>query len=146
YLRGAPPQPQPGQTAAAQKWLAYHFQFFDDPEPRIAHDAFNVWATATNAEVSAVAPTLSAERLRKWLLDPKTPPERLSLFAHLLGACGTPDDAELLRKLILHPDERMAACIDGLLGGYIQLKPAEGWKLAQEILASSDRPFTQKHM
>jgi hypothetical protein len=146
YLREAPPPPRSGDSAAAQKWLRYHFEYLADPEPEIAKDAFNVWASATNAEVHAAAPGLPPERLRQWLLDPKTPVDRLSLYAHLLGACGSTSDAELLRNLIQHPDERMAACIDGLLGGYIQLQPAEGWKLAQELLADPDRPFTQKHL
>ena len=144
YLREAPRPPVTGQPTEVQKWLRYHFDYLGDPEAEIAQDAFGVWANATNAEVHAAASTLAAERVRQWLLDPKTPPERLSLYAHLLGACGTPADAELLKKLILNPDARMVSCMDGLLGGYIQLRPADGWKLAQDILANG-RGFEQKH-
>lgn len=143
YLKGAPTPPAPGGDA--RKWLLYHFDFLNDAEPEIAADAFNVWANATNQEVSAAAAGLPPEKLRNWLLDPKTPPERLGLYAFLLGACGKETEADLLRRLIQHPDERVAPCMDGLLGGYISLRPAEGWKLAKELLADPHRPFTQKH-
>lgn len=139
YLKNAPKETDP------QALLRYAFDFLNDGEPEIAGDAFAIWANSTNQDVQAVASKLAPEKLRSLLMDGKTPAARLGLFAYLLGACGKETDAELLRKLIAQPDERFAPAMDGLLGGYIQLRPAEGWKLAKEILASPERPFTQKH-
>src|SRR5262245_32924093 len=53
YLKEAPPAGTASEAAA--KRLRYHFAFLNDAEPEIAADAFNVWATATNKEVSEAA-------------------------------------------------------------------------------------------
>jgi hypothetical protein len=145
YLQQAPPlDPKAGPTSRAER-LRYFFQYLNDPEPEIATDAFKEWATASNLEVGLAASKVSAADLRSWLLDPKTPANRLSLYGFLLGACGTEKDLELLHRLILNPDERTGTALDGLLAGYIHLRPEEGWKLTREILGDARRPFTQRH-
>ena len=70
-----------------------------------------------------------------------TPTDRLGLYAFLLGACGGADDAALLRSLLQNPSERVLPAFDGLLGGYIHLRPQEGWDLALETLRDEKQPF-----
>src|SRR5262249_1321117 len=86
----------------------------------------------------------AAEKLRRLILDPKTAPERLGLYAFLLGACGTDRDADLLRAMLDKPTERTAKAIDGILCGYIQLRPREGWALAIAVLGDPRRPFADR--
>jgi hypothetical protein len=145
YLAEAPAVDAQAKAEVRAERLLYYFQFLNDPEPEIAADAFKEWASATNQEVGLVAGRLSADKLRAWLLDRKTQPARLSLYAYLLGACGNDRDAELLRRMVQNPDERSGTAIDGLLAGYIRLRPAEGWHLAEAVAGDAKRPFTQRH-
>src|SRR5262249_42101806 len=87
---------------------------------------------------------LAPDKLRAWLQDDKTPAGRLGLFAFLLGTCGNEKDAALFRSLLLKPTERTAPAIDGLLGGYIQLRPREGWDLAVALLRDERKPFMER--
>jgi hypothetical protein len=124
--------------------LRYYFDFLDHPDDAVATDAFLEFARSTDEEVGKAAANLSAERVRKLLQDPKTPTERLGLYAFLLGAAGAAKDAELLRAMIDRPTDRTAGALDGLLSGYIQMQPRDGWDLAVRILADGKRGFSQR--
>lgn len=124
--------------------LLYFFRFLDAEDQVVANDAYVEFAKATDAEIGRVARLLSPEKLRKMIQHPQTPANRLGLFMFLLGGCGNDSDARLLLDLIKNPAERTTAALDGALSGYIQLRPREGWQLAQEILRDSKRSFTQR--
>jgi hypothetical protein len=145
YLQDAPAKPDEVTPEKGAERLRYFFPFLNDADSEIAADAFKEWATSSNREVGLIASKLPPDNLRTWLLDKKTPAHRLSLYGFLLGACGNDSDAEMLRRFILNPDERMAAALDGLLAGYIHLRGPVGWKLTEEVLADTQRPFTQRH-
>jgi hypothetical protein len=122
--------------------LAFFFRHLDDPDPELARDAFLEFARAGDADVARAAPKLAADKLRGWLEDKRTPPERLSLYAMLLGACGKEADAAYLRGLLDKNDPRFRDSADGLVAGYIHLKPREGWELAHAILRDGRQPLT----
>jgi hypothetical protein len=124
--------------------LRYCFGFLEHPDKEVANDAYLEFAKAGDSEVGQAAPTFAPDRLRAWLKDPQTPEHRLGLYAFLLGACGGETDAALLRGLIEKPTDRLQAAYDGLLGGYIQLRPREGWDLALAILKDPGRPFATR--
>jgi len=124
--------------------LKYCFQHLDSPDESIAVDAFLEFAKASDQDVSAVAKELQPAKLRKLLADPNTPIERLGVFAFLLGACGTSQDAEFLSKMLHDGSERSKTAFSGLLGGYIELQPAEGWKLVASILTDPKRPLSDR--
>jgi hypothetical protein len=119
-------------TAAS---LEFYFRYLDDPDPEVSRDAFLEFAKAGDADVARAAAKLDARKLRAWIADPKTPPQQLGVYALLLGACGQPADADFLRRLLDSKEERYVNAADGLLAGYLQKKPREGWELAQRILA-----------
>lgn len=121
--------------------LTFFFRYLDDPDPEVSRDAFLEFARASDQDIARVAPKLSAAKLRAWLEDRKTPPERLSVYALLLGACGRPADAAFLRGLLDSKEERYGRAQDGLLGGYMQLKPREGWDLALALLRDGRQPM-----
>jgi hypothetical protein len=124
--------------------LLYYFGFLDNADEVIRNDAFLEFAKSTDQEIGAVARRLPADKLRALLQDSKTPASHLGLYAFLLGANGTARDAELLHDLITHPTERTAGALDGLLGGYISLRPEPGWDLVVSLLTDKRRPLTQR--
>src|SRR5262249_22982946 len=76
--------------------LRYGFDYLEHADKELAADAYLEFAKATDAEIGQVAPKLAPAKLRGWLKDARTPPERLGLYAFLLGGCGGADDAALL--------------------------------------------------
>lgn len=127
------------------KQLLFYFKYLDDADAEISTDAFIEFAKTNDADVARVARQLDAGRLRKLLSDPATPPERLSLFAYLLGASGGPADAQFLANLLGDPAERLRPAFGGILAGLIQLDPKSGWARTQSILRDPNRPFGERH-
>jgi hypothetical protein len=124
--------------------LRHCFDYLEHPDKELAADAYLEFAKATDRDIAAVAPKLSPEKVRGWLKDPKTPEQRLGMYAFLLGSCGGEADARLLRAMIDKPTDHTAPALDGLLGGYIQQRPKEGWELALSILKDEKRPFAAR--
>ena len=141
YLKGA----MALDTGDRSRSLLYFFDRLEHPTPEIAEDAFREFAGATDQELAQVAGKLSPAKLRGWVKNPKVPPLRASLYAFLLGACGKDEDAELLLSLLKDPGERSVMAFEGLLGGYVQLRPREGWELAFSTLREANRPFTVRY-
>jgi hypothetical protein len=117
--------------------LQFYFKHLEDPDPEVARDAFSEFAKASDADIAKAAPKLDAAKLRGWLKSDKVPASRLSVYALMLGACGKDADATYLRGLLDSKEERYVSAADGSLGGYIALKPKEGWELARSILADA---------
>lgn len=138
YLKGALAL----DTKDRARCLSYFFDYLEHADKEIAEDAFLEFAKASDADIGQVAGKLSAKKLRAWVKDAQVPSHRLGLYAFLLGACGTADDAELLHSLLGKLTERTTPAFDGMLGGYIQLKPKEGWELALKTLKDERASFT----
>jgi hypothetical protein len=137
YLRKALTLDARDRTAS----LLFYFDYLDAADPEVARDAFLEFAKATDQEIGRLAPRLSADRLRKWVQDPKTAPERLGLYSFLLGGCGQTRDAALLRSLLADTSERVANAYDGILSGLIHLDPREGWSWLQSTLRDGKKPL-----
>jgi hypothetical protein len=130
--------------ASKTQQFAYFGRFIDHAEPEIAADAFREFARAGDVDITSAAQQIDPARLRRLLTDTQTSPERLKLFAYMLGACGTPADADLLRDMIRRPDDRSNRAIGGLLAGYTRLRPDDGWKLLLGVLADPNQPFPRR--
>jgi hypothetical protein len=140
YLEQAQGERAKGRTAA----LLYYARFLDHPEEVIAEDAFLELARSSDAEVGELGKRLDPARLRTLLQNPKLDANRISLYAFLLGNCGTREDADFLRKRALDAQGDEIRALDGVLGGYIALRPAEGWQLARDIVTSPRSSFLKK--
>lgn len=145
YLQEAPAYNEKALPEERAERLRYYFKHLNDAESAIATDSYREWAMAGNREVGLVAGTLPAAELRAWFLDRKTPPERLSLYGFLLGACGQAQDVDMLRNFLRNPDDRTSRAMVGLLAGFIRLRPEEGWQMAKEFINDSKKPFAQRH-
>lgn len=137
YLKGAMALDPKDITAA----LLYFARYLEHADKEIARDAFLEFAKAGDQDVGKVAGRLSPDKLREWLKDPQTPSERLGLYAFLLGACGGAADADYLKSLLQAPNERTLTAFDGIMAGYLQLRPQEGWVLVHSLLKDESRPF-----
>lgn len=146
YLQNMPKLTGLGTPSERQARLKYTFDFFQDSEPEIANDAYKEWSIAQNEDVANIAGQLDAAKLRRWVVDSKTPQHCLALYAYLLGACGNRDDFALLKRLIDHPpDARYATALDGILCGIERQDAAAAWLLVQNIAKDEKRNFSEKH-
>ena len=124
--------------------LQYCYKHLDNANAEVATDAFHEFARANDQEIAQLAGKLNADTFRKLLIDPKTPSDRLSIFAYLLGSCGAKEDARLLVSLIGKDDERNRVALSGVLGGLIELNPEQGWATVHALLRDPKRPFADK--
>ncbi|MBI3408311.1 MAG: hypothetical protein HY040_08140 [Planctomycetes bacterium] len=141
YLEGA----QAYKDKSRMEALLYYARFLDHPDDQVAEDAFLEFAGSTDQEVGEATKRLTPERFRTLLKNPKLEAERMSLFAFLLGSCGGPKDADFLKSMIDGPGPEVGRALDGIVGGYIALRPREGWDLAGRLLADPKRPFHHRH-
>lgn len=124
--------------------LSYYFDHLDSADPDVGADAYLELAKAPDTAIAQLGPKLDPARLRRMLVDPKTPIDRLGLFAYLLGACGQKADIKFLADLIDAGNERSSAALSGAIGGLITLDAAVGWKRCQAILGDQKRSFNDK--
>ena len=131
------------QPTAAR--LGFFFRHLDSTDATVAADAFAEFAKATDAEVLSSKAQLKPPVLRKFILDPKTPVERLGVYAMLLGLCDDRDSAPLLAKALGDPlTDRIASNLGGYLAGYVLLDAKAGWSRMTEIIRDAERPFEQR--
>ena len=57
--------------------LDFYFRYLENPDKEIAFDAYLEFARANDQQIGQASAKLSADKLRGWLKDPQTPPERL---------------------------------------------------------------------
>ena len=81
-------------------------------------------------------------KLRAFLKSPTVPEVRKNLYGFLLGACGIDADANLLKSMLEGKGPHME---EGLLTGYVQLRPKEGWARTREILQNQDADFMRRY-
>ena len=121
YVRKAP-----AFDDSVQKRLEYYVNFLESRDSLIAMDAIAEFATVPYSDVAAMAKKLPRERLRVWLTDEQTVPNRLGLYGMMLGLCGNGEDAELLWKKIETPDPDFPLGMDGITFGYLLLTGTKG--------------------
>src|SRR5262245_54795152 len=133
----------PRDPVAALLFFARHI---DSTDADVASDAYRELRYAAPDHLVRAAKCMEPGRLRKLVADRKTPPERVSLFAYLLGICGGERDAEIILRVIvrkLYGEDRYN--LDGLYAGYIRLRPREGWELVSEVLYDTKRSFSERY-
>jgi hypothetical protein len=141
YLEGAKALGGKDRTQA----LHYYFRWLDHNDDDIAQDAFLEFVHSSNQEIADAAKKFPVDRVRKLLQDPNIASERLSIYAFMLGVCGGDQDAAFLRKLIEDPSDRTGSALEGILSGYIHLRPRQGWNVAVAILADVRKPFVRRY-
>ncbi|MER3416491.1 MAG: hypothetical protein C4297_09805 [Gemmataceae bacterium] len=145
YLRGA----NTIRTQPAAQRLAFFFQYLDHEDVEISTDAYKEFANASYDDVGRMVAQGErdkiADRVRKWLADPQTPPYRFGLYGLILGMCGREKDAAALLELLDDPQRGLVSGIDGVLAGYVMLKPKEGWSYLRALLADGQKEFVRRY-
>src|SRR5262249_52403645 len=108
--------------------LTHAYRYLDHADPVIAEDAWVEFSHDADPMVGAdyrpLAGRMSADRIARWLRDPKTPDWRLGLYAQLLGHCGGVEHAQLLLKMLDNKEAQpKGSGLAGLLIGYTLLQP-----------------------
>jgi hypothetical protein len=141
YLKGAlEVQGQP-----IGKRLRFFFDYLDNPDLEISNDAYKEFGNADYKDYKDMARGLPAAKIVKWLKDPDTPAFRTGLYASMLGHCGTAKDAAVLRALLDDPERRTGSGVDGILAGYVMLRPREGWKYTVGLLKDRKEEFSVRY-
>jgi len=142
YLKGAAKL----DAADAPTRLAYFFKHLNSADPVVAADAFVEFARATDSDIAKGAKYFDPTVLRKLIADEKTPPERIGVFAYVLGLCGGTTDAAFLGGLLKQSPmpERVRDSFGGLLAGYVLLAPKDGWALTEAILGDDKQSFSAR--
>lgn len=126
--------------------LRYCFDYLEHPDKKVADDAFREFLKSTDKDVGRAARALPPEKLRRWLRDKKTPPDRFGLYGFLLGNCGGRADAALLRRVAdRFIGKEGPALIDGILTGYVLLAPRDGLAYVRSLIADPARPFQVRY-
>lgn len=111
----------------AAKRLPFYFAHLDSADPTVSGDAFLEFAKASDADVVRAKASLDAKKLQRWLADPKTPAERIGVYAMMLGLCGEKADAAVFAGMLKRTDAAARANVGGILAGYCLLDPKGGW-------------------
>jgi hypothetical protein len=125
--------------------LPFFFHYLDHYDTNISGDAYKEFSNAPYSDVVAAAKGFEPAKLITWLKDKNTPSYRIGLYGLLLGTCGRPQDAEVLRKIIESPDTRPLTGIDGLMGGYCVLDPKNGPEYVLGVLTDSTNDFNVRY-
>jgi len=127
------------------KRLRFFFDYLDNPDIEISNDAYKAFGNADYKDYRDMAKDLPAKRIAGWLTDKNTPAFRYGLYASMLGHCGTEKDAKLLHDLLEDPAKRLGSGVDGMLAGYVMLKPKEGWTYTFDILKDGKKEFMLRY-
>jgi hypothetical protein len=109
----------------------------------MSNDAYKEFANAGYGDYRDMAKDLPADKIAGWVKDPRTPPFRLGLYGFMLGHCGQEAHIAVLRGRL--EDPKTTVGIDGLLAGYLLLKPKEGWHHVCAILRDPRHEWKQRY-
>lgn len=125
--------------------LKFFFGYLDDAESEVAMDAYREFANSDYKDFKEVAKGLPAEKVIKWLKAADTQPFRIGLYASMLGHCGKPEHAAVIKELLADPDRRVGSGVDGLLAAHVMLNKDEGWKAIVAALNNTKEDFTFRY-
>ncbi len=112
--------------------LLYFVPYFEHADQMVANDAFAEFAAAPYSVIVPLKDQLPREKILQWLVDEKTPVNRIGFYGLMAGLCGTPEDAAVLEKKILVLDADFRLGIEGVMAGYLLLKGEDGLKVLED--------------
>jgi hypothetical protein len=140
YLEQAGAARAKGRAAA----LVYYAKYLDHADDAVALDAFMEFAKSKDADVGKAAQLLDPAMVRRLLAKKNLDSDKLSLYAFLLGSCGQDRDADELLRIAGELTGERKIALDGVLAGYLTLRPQEGWQRLAAILSDKRQPFSTR--
>jgi hypothetical protein len=137
YLQGALKikDAKPGER------LRFFFDYLDNAELEVSNDALKEFGNADYKDYQEMAKSLPPEKIAGWLKDKNTPSYRYGLYASLLGHCGKPEHAKLLRDMLEDQEKPVVGGLDGILAAYTMLQPKEGREYIEKVVKDPKRDF-----
>jgi len=123
--------PDPGKETRER--LKYFLPFLETEGSLVAADAWGEFANASYEDIVANGKLLPADKLRAWIANSQTSPERLGLYGMMLGLCGRARDASFLQQQIGQPTSgEIRFGVEGLMGGLLLLNGEVGLGFLEE--------------
>jgi hypothetical protein len=141
YLKGALEL----KDAKMDQKLKFFFKYLDSEDAEISNDAYKFFANTDYRDYRETFKSLPREKVIKWLTAKDTPSFRYGLYASMLGHCGMPEDAKVLRDMLEDPEKKATSGVDGILAGYVMLKPKEGWEYVRGTLKDPGKEFLMRY-
>lgn len=133
------------KDASIEKRLRFYFDYLDNGDLEISNDAYREFALANYTDLRDAYKNLPPDRIAKWLKEPKVQNFRFGLYASMLGHCGKDEHATLLRQMLDDKEIRRASGCDGIMAGYILLRPKEGWEYIKGMLKDPSQEFLVRY-
>lgn len=144
YIKGALALPKEPAT----KRLRFFFDYLDNKDTEVSIDAYKEFGNSDYKDVRKIAAEVPSDKIAGWIGDKDTPAFRLGLYAMMLGHSGKTDAdkySKLLVSLLEDPQKKVLSGVDGILTGYVLLKPKEGWEYVLNILRDEKREFSTRY-
>jgi putative sterol carrier protein len=141
YLKGAlaVKDKKPGER------LRFFFDYLDNSEMEVSMDALKEFGNADYKDYQEMAKKLPPDKIAAWLRDDKTPSYRYGLYASLLGHCGKPEHADLLRSKLEDKENPVMAGLDGIIAAYTMLRPKEGHEYIEKTVKDTKKDFMYRY-
>jgi hypothetical protein len=123
----------PDPTNESRERLEYFLPFLETADPLVAADSWGEFANAGYEDIVANGKLFPAGKLRTWIADKQTSPERLGLYGMMLGLCGSSEDAKFLKQQIgLPTSDEIRFGVEGLMGGLLLLTGEDGLRFLED--------------
>lgn len=135
YVKGVAALPPDDLAARA----AFFVRLLGHDEPRILDDVAEELDALNKRHLGAAARHLSPDAVVRWLKCAAewNRPDLMNHIGLLLGFCGKAEHGRHLKAAL--PKMKNFLC-DGLLCGYVLLRPAAGWKAVEALLRDREAP------
>ncbi len=137
YLQGA----LTVKDSTLPKKLGFYFDYLENSDSEISNDAYKEFGNAGYKEFEQAAKSFSRDKVVSWLTNTATPSFKMGLYASILGHCGKPEDAKLLKQILEDPEKQSSSGIDGVLAAYAMLNPKEGWDYLVAVMKNPKKEF-----
>lgn len=113
--------------------LKFYYAHLEHPDPIIARDAYDEFASSPYAEIIDLKPLMNREQLLGWIQKNDLTADRRRLYLVMLGVCGKLEDADLLEKMLRSEDPNRRSGMDALIACYATLKGEQALELVEEL-------------
>ncbi len=141
YVRQLPKLPAKGAER-----LVFFQDYLEDADELLARDAFDEFARADYEDVKNLKPNMKRDKYLAWVNDPNVPASRRRGYFTLLGVCGKPDDAEMIRGMLTAKTDEPQTGVDAALACFLTLKGEAGLPFVESMyLANKDAEYTDTY-
>lgn len=127
----------PAPDAPLPSRIKYFARYFDSRDAMIADEAYVELSRMPFADLAQQIDDFPRLRLRR-LLTSEQPPNRIGLYALLLGLKGTSQDADILERMILSDNSEFRLGMENVISGYLLLKGEVGLEIIETVKLKCD--------